>query len=108
MAVDVVPDGRTAFASVGRISRLYNKVLLNIEEGTVVVVVGLAELQEVLAKSRTPLDWKQSWKNQLFKVAILCHIEYSPSRSRIMSPILVSKRTDMFVGKWSRGKRHAS
>lgn len=77
----MVPDGRTALASICRIPRLDDKVLLNIEEGTVIVVVNLAELQEVLAQSRTPLDFgvidDQLDMSQVTDVPVCAHL---PSR----------------------------
>lgn len=53
----VVPDTAASLACVRRVATLNNEVLLHIEEGAVVVVVDLAELQEVGTEKRAPVDW---------------------------------------------------
>lgn len=52
----MIPYAGAAFASICRVSSLYDEVLLNVKEGAVRVIVDLAELYEVLAKQWASFD----------------------------------------------------
>jgi hypothetical protein len=49
-------NGISCFTSASRISSLHNIVFLNIMEQTIIVVLDLAQLEEVLARIRTIFD----------------------------------------------------
>lgn len=94
LLIDVIPNAGSSFAGVGWIARLDDEVLLHIEEGAVIIVVDLAQLQEVLAEQRTPFDYRLK---HLAACMPRCVGPSSPSRSNTMSPILVSNKTDMLA-----------
>lgn len=56
VAVDVVPYRAAPFSGIRGVTGLYDKVLLHVEECAVVVVVALAQLEEVLAQQGASLD----------------------------------------------------